>query len=166
MKRSTESTVSSMNKVKDEISELGMMINGTAAAIEEQSISIDDNAQNTHRASDLLTRIAEDIGQSSDMVNQINDKIATIEESANDVSNVTEQANLATKEVTTNMSKWTKKFPKLQECPENLKATLNSLKKCLRKSKAWLADLKLMKINRSVQRCLYLPVISRLMRPK
>lgn len=157
MKRSTESTVSSMNKVKDEISELGMMINGTAAAIEEQSISIDDNAQNTHRASDLLTRIAEDIGQSSDMVNQINDKIATIEESANDVSNVTEQANLATKEVTTNMMQVDEKVSEASRMSRELKGNSKLLEEMSAEIKGMVGRFK---VNEDKQISAAMPVSS------
>ncbi|MCM8532422.1 MAG: methyl-accepting chemotaxis protein [Lentisphaeraceae bacterium] len=99
MKESTQHTVGNISSIKDVIHDLSDMINGTAAAIEEQSIGINENSRNTQDTSDLLSKVYEDIKASSQQVTEVSNKIKFIESSAGDVASVTESAQKATQEV-------------------------------------------------------------------
>ncbi|MCM8537202.1 MAG: methyl-accepting chemotaxis protein [Lentisphaeraceae bacterium] len=99
MRSSTQNTVGNISSIKDVIHDLSEMINGTAAAIEEQSISISENSRNTQETSDLLSKVYEDIKVSSEQVSEVSTKIQFIESSAGDVAGVTESAQKATQEV-------------------------------------------------------------------
>ena len=99
MKDATDSTVNEISSIKEVISEINNMISNIAAAIEEQSIAIQDNSNNTESTADILNKIFEKITVSIDQVHVINEKMNSIENSASDVASITEQAQLATKEV-------------------------------------------------------------------
>ena len=99
MKDATDSTVSEIASIKEVITEINAMISNIAAAIEEQSIAVKDNSENTDSTAEILNQIFEKIGISISQVKMINERINTIESSAESVANITDQAQLATKEV-------------------------------------------------------------------
>ena len=99
MKEATDSTVQEISSIKEVITEINNMISNIAAAIEEQSIAIQDNSKNTESAAEILNEIFGKITSSIDQVKLINDRMNSIEGSASDVANITEQAKLATTEV-------------------------------------------------------------------
>ena len=102
MKVATDSTVDEIASIKEVISSINEMIKNVAAAIEEQSIALQDNAQNTESTNDLVVGIFQRINDSITEVQMINSRIASIESSAENVAKIIEQAQLATTEVSKN----------------------------------------------------------------
>jgi methyl-accepting chemotaxis protein len=103
MKEATDSTVEEISSIKDVITEINNMINNVASAIEEQSIALRDNSQNTESTNELIVEIFQNIKNSISEVQSINEKINSIETSAGHVAKTIEQAQQATSEVSSNV---------------------------------------------------------------
>jgi methyl-accepting chemotaxis protein len=103
MKESTEVTVENISQIKVVIESLESMISGIAAAIEEQSIAVKDNSQNTQETSGLLKEIFQKVKVSLTQIHEINGKIDHIKTSAEEVATTTNEAKLATGEVASNI---------------------------------------------------------------
>jgi len=103
MKDSTDNTVQEIASVRDIIIEINEMIDSIATAIEEQTITINDNSNNTASSNNLLLTIFDRIKQSIDDIKAINIRVESIETSANSVSKIIDEAQITTKNVSGNM---------------------------------------------------------------
>lgn len=105
MRTSTENTVSEIDNVKQIIYSVNEMIVSISAAIEEQSVAVKQNSKDTQLTATELQGIFNSIENSSMKISKVTSNINDINVGAVTVSKSTDQARVATNEVSESMSR-------------------------------------------------------------
>ena len=127
MKDSTDNTVQEIASVRNIILEINEMTNSIATAIEEQSITVSDNSNNTAASNNLLLTIFDKIKQSINDIEAINTRVESIESSADNVSKIIGEAQMTTTNVAENMTEVNSGISSTSTSVAELSKSANSL---------------------------------------
>ncbi len=101
----TNKTVKQISEVVQVIKDVNEIITTIAAAVEEQSVSSKDIANNVSQASQGIQEVSENVSQSSTVSEEIAKDIAEVNQASNEMSNSSSQVNLSASELTKLASK-------------------------------------------------------------
>jgi methyl-accepting chemotaxis protein len=96
MKKSTETTVTEITNIDQVINELNDVVSGIATAIEEQSITIQDNASNCAQAAEGMKNVSTSIISSNDNVSNISLQISEMSSRSDEINNTTIETSKTT----------------------------------------------------------------------
>jgi methyl-accepting chemotaxis protein len=97
---STNATVTEINQVSKIINDVNEIVTIIATAVEEQSVTTKEIAENVAQASQGIQEVNENVAQSSSVSSEIATDIAGVNQSAGEMSNGSAQVNLSAEELT------------------------------------------------------------------
>jgi len=99
----SDETVGEIGTIKGVIAEVNDIVSTIATAIEEQSITVQENSKNTSQAADGLMEVTKSVANVSDRLNEITMKIDSVSNSVKDISVKCTSTSKGTGEVLTNI---------------------------------------------------------------
>jgi len=111
---STKVTITEIEAVTKEINSVNEMIDGVAAAVEEQSVTTQEIASNVGQAAQGIQEVTGNVAQSSSVAGEIASDIATVNQTVREMANKTSEVNTCSDD--------------LSQLSKNLKKTVNLFK--------------------------------------
>jgi len=101
VQEATGVTVKEINEIGQVIADVDKIVATIAAAVEEQTATTKEIAQNVHQASQGIAEVNENVAQSSTVSAEIASDIATVNSSANEMSQASRQVKVSAEELST-----------------------------------------------------------------
>ncbi|NQZ56474.1 MAG: HAMP domain-containing protein [Lentisphaeraceae bacterium] len=99
MQASSTGTVQEIGNIQQVIGKVNELVTGIASAVEEQSITLRVNAQNTNEAAEGMKEVAKNVAESNTAVSTISQNIEDVTKHAEEVKGSSGEAALASQEV-------------------------------------------------------------------
>ena len=99
VQEATGVTVKEINEIGEVITDVDKIVATIAAAVEEQTATTKEIAQNVHQASQGIAEVNENVAQSSTVSAEIASDIATVNSSANEMSQASGQVKVSAEEL-------------------------------------------------------------------
>ena len=99
MQASSTGTVQEIGNIQQVIGKVNELVTGIASAVEEQSITLRVNAQNTNEAAEGMKEVAKNVAESNIAVSTISQNIEDVAKHAEEVKGSSGEAALASQEV-------------------------------------------------------------------
>jgi methyl-accepting chemotaxis protein len=99
VQQATGVTVKEINEIGEVIADVDKIVATIAAAVEEQTATTKEIAQNVHQASQGIAEVNENVSQSSSVASEIASDIATVNNSANEMSQSSNQVKVSAQEL-------------------------------------------------------------------
>jgi len=100
IQNSTEGTVTQIEQITKITNEVNEIVGTIATAIEEQSVTTTEIANNVVQASQGISEVTENVAQSSTVSGEIAKDIAEVNQASSEISNSSSQVNMSAEELT------------------------------------------------------------------